>query len=472
MPEDEDPNDPRPRGGERPVLKDGDLSDPDIPMARDGVILTGEPEAPRDGTDATAIDTRPREDAVLFENPVSVTDPFLYRIEDTDPISDRRPQRLFRFEPYDPVGIKMGSFIFFPEVEVSGDYTSNLFYSPVARSDVALDIRPSARFVSNWTTHALEFSARGVSTFYNEFSTENDKAYTIEARGRLDISKRTNVQVALSHDVAQESRTFINARTDGTRPDVTTDRIAATFNHRFNRLSLQLRGSISDYAYGPATTGGVTISNAALDYTAYEQAVRASWEFKPNLSGFGEVAINQREYNQLDETGLNRSSLGERYRVGLAFGSTGEILRGEIAGGYGVQHASHGGLPDAGGYIIDANATLRASAMTSFLFSARSDFIESQITGVSFVRSQLVGLEARQTFQRNLIGTAGIAYTNSDYVGSSVSEQDLRETLGLEYYLNRETMLFTRYTHVDFTSGFAGAGYSSDAIRVGMRLRE
>ena len=472
LPQEQDDLEPGPRGSERPVLKDGDLIDPDMPMARDGVMNTQEPKAPVDGGDPTEIDSRPKEEAVLFENPAAPNDPFLYQVEDTDPVANRRADRLFRFEPYDPVGVKAGSFIFFPEVEVGGSYISNVFYSPIKRSDVTFDVRPSARFVSNWTTHALEFSARGLASFYNEFSTENDRAYTLEVRGRLDISKRTNLQVVASHDLAQESRSLPNARDAGQRPDVTTDKIAASLNHRFNRLILQLRGSVAEYAYGPSTTAGVTSSNATLNYTGYEQGMRATYEFKPTLAAFGEVVTNQRNYDHLDLTGLDRSSTGERYRAGLTFGTTGEILRGEIGGGWGIQHAPNASLPDAAGFILDANATWRATPLTSFLFTARSDFIEAQITGVSFVRSQLVGLEARHSLRRDLIASAGIAYTNNDYIGDGIREQDLRETLGLEYYLSREAMLSSRYTHVDFTSGFAGASYSSDIIRFGLRLRQ
>ncbi|MFX5207046.1 outer membrane beta-barrel protein, partial [Acinetobacter baumannii] len=90
------------------------------------------------------------------------------------------------------------------------------------------------------------------------------------------------------------------------------------------------------------------------------------------LSAFSEVVTNQRSYDRLDLTGLDRSSTGERYRVGVNFGTTGEILRGEIGGGWGIQHAPTGALPDASGFILDANATWRATPLTSFLFTARS----------------------------------------------------------------------------------------------------
>ena len=454
-PEDTDSEQPRPAG--RPILKDGDLSDDRTPPPRDGVADIREPEVPVDGADPTTVDTRSGEEAALFENPPSPPDPQLFEIEDTEPILDRRPARLFRFEPFDPVGIKAGSFVLFPEIEFGGSANSNVFRATPARSDVTFDVRPSARFVSNWTRNAFEFRATGLASFYNEFSSENDKAYTLEARGRLDLTKRLNFEVLASHDLAQESRSVPNARNVGTRPDIETDRMAASLNQRFNRLTVQLRGSVTELAYGDSTTAGVTTSNAFLDYVAYEQAARASWEFKPTLSAFSEVAINQRDYRLPDAAGVDHSSTGERYRLGLSFGNTGAYLRGEVSAGWGAQHPTSRTLAEASGFLVDANATWRASALTSFLLSARSDFIEATIAGSGSVKVQAFGLDVRHSFERYLIGTAGIAFTNSDYTGTAITEQDLRETLGLEYYLNREAVLFGRYTHVDFASVTPGA---------------
>lgn len=461
----------QPRAGQRPVLKDGDLSDPVQPMLRDGVIDINEPAAPIDGVDPSAVDMRPKEEADLFEAPASTVDALLFQIEELDPILDKRPQRLFRFEPYDPVGVRIGSFVLFPEMEIGGNAFSNVFRSPNARSDISFDVRPSARLVSNWQRHALEFNARGAFSFYNEFTTENETAYTLEARGRLDVSKRTNVQATLSRDVAQESRSSIEARNAGTRADTTTDTAAVAVNHRFNRLGLQLRGSVSDRAYGASETGGIATLNDSRDYTTYEQAVRASWEFKPTLSVFSEIAINQRDYNRTDASGINRSSTGERYRAGLSFGTAGEFLRGEAGAGWGVQHPAGAGLSDVSGVIVDANVTYRPTALTAVALTARSDFGETTNAGSGGVRSQFAGVEVRHAFRRDTIATAGLGYTTSDYVGTSLKEDELRATLGVEYFLNRETVLFSRYVHSAFTSNAANASYDADEVRVGVRIR-
>ena len=116
------------------------------------------------------------------------------KIEDLDPVRDNRATlQLFQNEPYDPVGVQIGRFVLFPELEVGGSYYSNVFHAPNAESDVALDVIPSARLVSNGSRHALEFRGIGGLSYYHEFPTEDDRDYLLEARGRLDITRRSNI---------------------------------------------------------------------------------------------------------------------------------------------------------------------------------------------------------------------------------------------------------------------------------------
>lgn len=464
----------------RPLPQDGDLAEREPPPLRDGIVDVTDRQAASDGVDPATVDTRTEDEVRLFEADPPSNDALLFQIEDLEPILDRRPERLYRFEPYDPVGIRAGSFVLFPELETSGVFFSNTFRSTRARSDVAFDVSPSARLVSNWSRHALEFRANGLLTYFNEFPSEDDRAYTIEARGRLDISRRTNIQAVLSREVAQESRSAPNGRAIGTRADETTDRLLVSANHRFNRLSLQLRGSVSDQAFSSTTDGAVVTSNAARDYVETVQAARATWEFKPTLSVFGEVAINQRDYRRPDDSGLDRSSDGERYRAGLAFASAdrtpgergaGPVLAGEISLGHGGQRPRSARLPEVSGVILDSTLTIRPSALTAVAFNAQSGFDESEDDGVGGIKTQSYGIEVRHELRRYLIGTAGVVATVSDYQGSSLRETETQLTAGLEYFLSRETILFGRYRHTNFESNAPGSDYTNDELRIGMRLR-
>ena len=473
-PEEQDGLDPSVRAGQRPVVQDGDPnSAQEPPQLRDGIVDVGEPLPPEDGTDPLTIDTRPQEDVDAFENPPAGFDPLLFQIEDLDPIGDNRAiQRLARLEPFDPIGIKIGSFVLFPEVELDTAWNSNVFRAPSAQSDTAFEFRPSARFVSNWSRHALEFRGTGGLSYFNEFNSENDKSYLLESRGRLDVTRRTNLQALISREQALESRSALDASTAGSRTTQITERAEGALNHRFNRLSLQFRGSVTDFAFGETENLGVSTSNSDRDYTVTEETARATWEFKPTLSAFTEVAINQRDYDTAAATdGLNRSSDGERYRVGVSFGNTGQILRGEVSLGYGVQTPDDSRLKEIDGLILDANATWRVSDLTSVLFNARSDVTETTTRNVGGSFNRSAGVEVRHALRRYLIASAGLTYTTQDSQDGIIDENEIRATLGAEYFVNSDVILFSRYAHTNFSSTDGLTDYDADEVRLGLRLR-
>lgn len=453
------------------LARDGDLADPEEKADAQRDDEDGEEPATRlDGI--AGVDIRGREDVAAFVSPPAGYDPLLFQIEALDPVGDRRTRRLYNFEPYDPVGIRLGSFVLFPEVELAGTWSSNVFRAPDAKSDISVAARPSARLVSNWGVHALELRASGAFSSFDRFDSENDHSYLVEARGRLDFLRSTNLQLLVGRELQQESRSAIDANVGGDRADVTVDRAEASFNHRFNRLSLQVRGSVADWNYAPVRAGGILVSNDDRDYTAFDQAIRASWEFKPQLTVFSEVGFDRRDHEApAASDGLRRDSTGERFRLGLAFGNSGRIIRGEASLGYGWQHPDVGSLATAEGILIDANVAWRVTGLTSLLFTAQSDFVETTTAGASSVLVRQVGLEVRHAFRRHVIATAGIGYTWADYAGIALDERELKATLGLEYYLSRETVLFAKVAHIDFDSSAPASDYTAEEVSIGMRLR-
>lgn len=463
---------PRLRLGRRPVV-DGDPNFPPEPAQPiDGVIDNNEPAEALDGVDPGMLDTRDPEDIAAFERPAAGFDPVLFATE-IEPILDRRPSQLARFEPFQAVGVRVGSFTVFPEAEIGFLGQNNLFRSSSnIRRDVSFDVRPVVRAVSNWRVHAMEFRATGFTTFHNDFPKENDKAYLIEARGRLDLSRRTNLVALASEERTQEVRGSLNAVATGQRASIDTQRAALTLNHTFNRLSVQIRGSLTQTDFAPVDGGnGVIVSNASRDNVFREAAARATWAFKPTLQAFTEAVVNDREYKEAPADGISRSSTGDRLRAGLAFGQTSQVLRGEVSAGVANQRFEDSRLSAISGGIFDANLAWRMSGLTSVLLTARSDIAESTLVGSGGGLSQQAGVEFRHAFRRQLIGTAAINLTKFDYKGVSLHERSLNPTLGLEYFFNREVTVFGRYQHIDFESTNLARNYNADEVRVGVRVR-
>ncbi|HEX2842951.1 outer membrane beta-barrel protein [Hyphomicrobium sp.] len=458
---------------DRASPQDGGAVDGDISAdgaSDDGIIDISEPVAPEDGGDPLR-DARPPEDRDVFDNPPAGPDPLLFQIEDIDDTvrTDRRPARLAFFEPYDPIGIRIGSFVFFPEAEIGGLWTNNVLSSPDARSDIAASINTTARLVSNWSRHAVELKGTTVSSFYDEFPSEDDRAWAVEARGRLDISSRTNIQGLASHSYSQEDRSAIDANLIGPRANVTVDVAELALNHRFNRLSVRLRGSVADSTYSETDD----ISNADRDTVETQQAVRAAWEFKPTLSVYAEQEFNQRDKAAvLPPDGIPRDSEGTRTRVGLDFGSTGAILRGTISVGYGRQTPNDKRLQPVDAFLFDANLAWRPTEITSFLLTAQSDIDDTTTQDSGGVIAHTVGLEGRHALRRFLIASAGLIYTFNDYDHTPVTESTLTSFAGIEYYASPELVLFARYQHLDFASHDLDGDYEIDEVRVGARIRK
>ncbi len=298
------------------------------PPIRDGMLRDDEPPAVVDGPGGEATDVRSEEERRAFApvEPPAGYDANAFPIE-LEPAQDRRPARFAALDPYAPTGLRVGSFVLYPEAEIGiAAFDNVLRTSTDRRSDAALETRPSARLVSTWGVHALELGLRGSQSFHDKLPSEDDRAWAAEARGRLDVTRRTNLEASLTHDVSQETRGTINSRaTPGGRADVITDRAAAAFNQRFNRLQVQLRGAVAERDYSPEAGGpggGGAVSNADRDNRQQEVALRATWEFKPELSAFGEVGTDGRHYQMASVSdGIRRNSSGERYRAGVSFGN-------------------------------------------------------------------------------------------------------------------------------------------------------
>ena len=143
-----------------------------------------------------------------------------------------------------------------------------------------------------------------------------------------------------------------------------------------------------------------------------------------------------------------------------------------MSAGWGRQAPRDGRLGEIDGFIVDANLAWRASALTTFLLTARSDFVDTTTTGSFGALSRQVGLEARHTLRRYLIGIAGIKYTVNPYDAVSINERDLTTEAGFDYYLNRDAIIFGRYQHIDFHSTVAGSNYADDIVHVGLRMRQ
>lgn len=387
--------------------------------------------------------------------------------EAVDPEKLGRPITPRKHGLYQPLGIRMGSFLLYPEAEANLAFTDNLFRTSGNRqADSSLEIAPRLRIVSNWSRHAVEARVEGLRSYHERFESEDDQRVSAQLRGRIDVSRKTNIVAELSYDYGQESRgSLTGPAINSPRANIETRRAALEGNQRFNRISVQIRGARIEYDYSSA------IGIDDRSYTQDEAGTRVGYELTPGVKVFVDGAVNRRKHETAAlADGILRDSTGTRTRVGIALDIRG-TLKGEASLGYAIQTPEDRRLKPTEGLILDSSLTWRPTGLTEVILSAKSDIAESDVALTGGALTRQAGLEVRHALRRNLILVAGLSYAKTDYTGTAVTEQELKETLAAEYYLTREVALTARYQHTDFFSSTPGSDYTDNEVRVGVKIR-
>ena len=85
-------------------------------------------------------------DIAIYAGATPGYDPLLLEAQETNPVFSSIAT--FDPDPFVPLGTRIGSFLLFTSLQTDGDYNSNIFASPEAVGDYALELWPAVRLAS------------------------------------------------------------------------------------------------------------------------------------------------------------------------------------------------------------------------------------------------------------------------------------------------------------------------------------
>ena len=375
--------------------------------------------------------------------------------------------------PYEPLGIRVGSFLLFPEFEVARSHTDNVFTSStVTRSDWSTELQPSIELQSNWSRHSLSGLLEFEKVLFDEFTSEDEENLLASLRGQIDIGRRTNLQGEAAFTSETESRGDVNVPNNvAVRPTETTKSGAVQLEHTFNRLTLRLRGELVEEEYEDVSLiGGGTFDNASRDNIEKQIIGRMSYELKPGVAIFTEGRGNEIELAQPGTGGRRLDSNGWAALGGfsLDFGGT---VTGEIGAGFAQQLPDNGTLQGVEGAILAANVIWTLNPLTEIRFDAQFDVETTILTDSIGSLVRTFELEVEHAFRENLILTAGVLFETEDFASANLEEETFEVGVEGEYLLNRMVALVAGYEYTDFTSTSSANDYEENLFRLGVRLR-
>ncbi len=395
---------------------------------------------------------------------------------------DDRTRSAREAENYEARGVRLGSFMLFPSIELDEGFNDNVFAVSSGNGPTASFlqvIRPDIELRSLWANHMLNLHARGNIGFFTAAPTQNYQDFALGAEGRLDIQRNWNAYGGVSFNRKHEDPGLPNT-VSGPSSVTKYNQLTGTagYYQKINRLSGRAEFTVDRFTYfdnglGPAQ--GV-VPNSDRNRTELRESLRAGYEFLNGYEFWVRGALNQRLYTSpTDVTGFARNSSGWDVVAGITI-DLGGLTTAEAFAGYLRQDYVNAGTPPLQGPQFGLLAywtPLRELWVKPYV---RRTVNEAAYVGDSGYLNTAIGAAVTYNLRPNVRLNGLADYTIADYqsFSSTNPRYDQYVTLGasIMYAPVNQFYIGPSYQFVHRSSNQPGLDYSQNVImlRLGARL--
>jgi hypothetical protein len=375
------------------------------------------------------------------------------------------------------LGVKVGGFYLFPQIELNGGYDSNVFAqnsSLGTTGSLYTTIAPTFDLRSNWQNHQLRFLAGAGFGFYPSAPTQNYVNYNLLADGKLDI----DYDFYAAGSAALLRTTEALGTPNAVAASAPTVQYAAPLNlgfyKKFNRFFVNGTANATKYWYEDySTITAQGLPAASRERTEYAESLKFGYELTEDFSVFVAPTINQIRYLQtIDSAGQNRNADGATVGVGATWKLNEiSILEGSI--GY-TQQNNQSGLGNTGAYTFGLFGTWTGYAPLTLRPNITRSINQSALTNYSAYVSTLAGLDFNYIIHDAWTMVGGVSYNTADYTvvpGSGApprTDTYLRGQIGLLYTLRPQVQIgpMFEYSSGSSTDPVNGPSYQRQIVSV------
>jgi hypothetical protein len=391
---------------------------------------------------------------------------------------------------FDPIGLRVGDFFWFPRAELDELYNSNIFATNKgATYDLITAFQPSFDLLSIFPRHSLNFHGSSVVQVYADHPAQNTQDGTLNVDGRLDVTEGSsfygNAQVAhqnISYGSPNSPNGSPNSVTTSpnsfgniSQPVTYWDYIArAGYQQGLRRFSYQIDVGSESVQYNAAPlVGGGVLPQSSSDATVSEAALRASYELVPDYLGYVRGSGSLYNYWRTTPGGVRPNSKLYRVDVGLQILPR-HIIYGDVYVGYLIQNFASGlgstSNADYGGRLVWnvtplSTLTFRGvrSAITGTPSNGGTTIATAGTAGNGYLASVFV-VNGDHELLRNLLVNVNASYENDSFQGISRTDNVFTAGAGLRYLVNRNLFLGGSFSYQQRSSSLAGASFTQNIV--------
>ncbi len=375
-------------------------------------------------------------------------------------------------DPYAPLGIRLGSFVLHPSIDVLAGRSSNIDALPQnGDAGTYYKLGSDLELKSDWGRHELtgRFSS---DTEFDEGDTNT--SIDSELALRLDLVRGLVADLGATYHIAPEALSDPNLpATAVERPDAQSYGATAGLSDDVGRIGLSGRAAYTAYRYEDARlSDGSIYDNSDRNYDERALTLRASYELQQTVSGFVEGGVNDRVYERsIDDNGVRRGSKGYNVLAGVSIARD-DVLQGEVGIGYQNQTPDDPTLPDVSGLMYRGSLAWRPTPLTTVRLEGSLRPQETTLEpGASGIRDATLDLSVEHALRRNLVVTARLAADRSEYVGIDRLDTTYTASLDVDYKVNRWLSWRAAVSHARHDSNADGSDYTDTRVEAGVTVR-
>lgn len=381
--------------------------------------------------------------------------------------------------------LQAGSFLVYPEIDVTWLYDDNLYFSNTAPvSDHAVIYSPALWVQSNWARHALNFHAAADATRYNNYSAENSDDYRLSAEGRYDFSSDSNIYGGIRVSNDHEDRESPDARNGLTPTRYQQHRYYGGIFKQLDRWWVRVAGTAQQLDYHDVNfqtgSGAINIiNNDDRDRWQYTGGVRVGYELSPRIEPYAQIAFDNRRYKDaVDDLGYRRDSNGERYLIGVKWNMP-KLLKLDAFAGWLRQDYEDARLatvssPVAGAALLWAVAN--RTTLSAYLDRTVEETTVSQTVapGVIIVSSSYLNtylsLGVNHRLNDKWSVRAGGSVSRTDYQGLDRTDDYYGANIGFVYHIHRNLLLDVDLSHRELQSSIPTEDFKKHVLFVRLAI--
>lgn len=356
-------------------------------------------------------------------------------------------------EVYPAMFTRLGSWLLYPDLEVSETYDDNIYATHTNQIDDWITIlKPRARLESNWNVHSMKLDIGGNIGFHEHDSSEDYGDYYLADRSRFDVAHGTALTADVLYRHSHEDRGS-PGNLDSTTKPLTYNVLSGRFGieRSVSTISARIDLQIDDIQYDDAKqVNGDELDTSSRDRMVTDTGLKFSYTPTPDSEAYLSLRLNQVAYDSTPATGEpDRDNSG----YSVTFGAHKTISALWIADGflgYAPSYYASGTLEDITGsdaVVLGGHLLWNPTALTSVIANADRRTYQTTEAGASALVLTAASLRLEHKLTRSLLLTGGLGYSHGNYAGSSLKYDEQQVSFGVEYFFTKLASVGSNYSY-------------------------